>query len=134
MRISTHVDRVHHKGIDMEQEKRKHPRTGSHNLVSYVCRDDKNHVVCEGMGRTLNVSEGGILLETRDALDPSHTVSLTVALEDDLMDIQGRVAFSKKRSNGNYETGIQFLGFEEKKIRLLRQFITIYGGGLHNLE
>jgi hypothetical protein len=86
------------------------------------------------MGRTLNVSEGGILLETRKALDVSYSVSLTVALEDELMDIQGRVAFSRKRVNGSYETGIQFLGFEEKKIRLLRQFITIYGGELHSVE
>jgi len=116
------------------EEKRKHPRTGSHNLVSYVCRDSQNHVASEGMGRTLNVSEGGILLETRDALDPSYTVSLTVALEDELMDIQGRVAFSRKRLNENYETGIQFLAFEEKKIRLLRQFITIFGGELHSPE
>ena len=118
----------------MEGEKRKYPRTGSHNLVSYVCHDDKNRVVCEGMGRTLNVSEGSILLETRDAVDTSYSVSMTVALEDELMDIQGSVIFSKKRPNGNYETGIQFLGIEEKKIRFLRQFITIYGGGLHNLE
>lgn len=112
----------------MEEEKRKHPRTGSHNLVSYVCRDQENRVTREGMGRTLNVSEGGILLETREPLDPFCTVSLTVALEDELMDIKGRVAFTKKRTGGRNEAGIQFLGSEEKKIRLLRQFITIVGG------
>ncbi|RJR36504.1 MAG: PilZ domain-containing protein [Desulfobacteraceae bacterium] len=118
----------------MAGEKRKYPRTGSHNLVSYVCRDEKNNVVCEGMGRTLNVSEGGILLETHDALDTSDSISLTVALEDELMDLEGRVAFSNKRADGNYETGIQFRGFEEKKIRFLRQFITIFAGESHGIE
>jgi hypothetical protein len=116
----------------MEQEKRKHARTGSHNLVSYVCLDEENRVLSEGMGRTLNVSEGGILLETREPLDPSCTVSLTLALEDELVDIKGKIAFAKKRLSGKYVTGIEFLGSEEKKIRLLRQFITIVGGDLNS--
>lgn len=118
----------------MEAEKRRHSRTGSHNLVSYVCRDDRNRVAGEGMGRTLNVSEGGILLETREPFDPSWTVSLTLALEDELMDIRGRVSFTREREAGRYETGIQFLNSEEQKIRLLRQFIAIVGGDIGNMD
>lgn len=82
------------------------------------------------MGRTLNVSEGGILLETHTAVDPSYTVSLTLALEDELMDIKGKIAYSKKRMDGKYETGIQFFTPDDKKIRLLRQFITIFSEGM----
>src|SRR3989304_5663028 len=87
-------------GSRMEEEKRKHARTGSHNLVSYVCRDEMNRVRSEGMGRTMNVSEGGILLETREPFDPSCTISLTLALEDELMDIRGRVVFTRKSAAG----------------------------------
>lgn len=102
--------------------------------MSYVCRDERNQVAGEGMGRTLNVSEGGILLETRKPFDPSWTVSLTLALEDELMDIRGRVVFTRKGQADKYETGIQFLGSEEKKIRLLRQFIAIFGDHLTDME
>lgn len=109
----------------MEEEKRKHPRTGSHNLVSYACRDEKGQSAGYGMGRASNVGEGGIQIETNEPLLPSWTVSLSLALEDDLMDIKGRVAYSKKRPDGKYEAGIQFLPSDEKRIRLLRQFITI---------
>jgi hypothetical protein len=109
----------------MEEEKRRHPRTGSHNLVSYACRDEGGRGVSEGMGRALNVSEGGVLLETHALLAPSWTVSLTVALEDEVMEVKGKIAYTKNRSDGKYETGIQFLGSDERKVRLLRQFITI---------
>jgi hypothetical protein len=109
----------------MAEEKRRHPRTGSHNLVSYACRDEKGQAAGGGIGRALNVSEGGILLETRSPMAPSWSVSLTVALEDELMDIRGKIAYSNRRSDGKYETGIQFLESDEKKVRLLRQFVTI---------
>ena len=109
----------------MEEEKRKHPRTGSHNLVSYACRDEKGQWAGQGMGRASNVSEGGIQIETNAPLLPSWTVSLSLALEDEVLDIKGKVAYSKKRTDGKYEAGIQFLPGDEKRIRLLRQFITI---------
>ena len=44
-------------------EKRKHPRVNALNL-SYICLDEDQQVIKQGMGRTLNVSESGILLET----------------------------------------------------------------------
>ena len=118
----------------MDGEKRKHSRTGSHYLVSYVCLDDRNQVASQGMGRTLNVSEGGILLETREVLDPLYTVSLTIAFEDVLMDLKGKVVSAKRRTTDQCDIGIQFVGPEEKEIRLLRQFIVMFGGDFNDTE
>ena len=56
----------------MTLEKRIKPRADSHNILSYVCLDEENEIVEQGMGRTLNVSEGGILLETHDSIDLEH--------------------------------------------------------------
>jgi len=52
------------------------------------------------------------------------TISLTLALEDELMEIEGKVVFTRKSMDGQVETGIRFLDSGEKKVRLLRQFIT----------
>jgi hypothetical protein len=71
------------------QEKRKHARVSSLNL-SYVCLDEKDKIVKQGMGRTLNVSESGILLETHFPIDNKHIVTLTLGLEEELVDIKGR--------------------------------------------
>ena len=84
-------------------DKRQHPRIDSLNLISYVCIDETDTDVIQGMGRTLNVSEGGILLETHIQIDPKHTLSLTIGLEEDLVDIKGEVAHSKPGEDDNFE-------------------------------
>lgn len=114
-------------------EKRKYPRIDTHNLVSYVCLDEKNHISGAGMGRTLNVSEGGILLETHIPINVHPAVSLTIGLEDELMNIKGKVTYLKKRADGKFENGIQFLESDERKLRFLKQFITLFTGESDNL-
>lgn len=109
-----------------DHEKRKNPRIGSHNLISYVCLDENSVPIGQGMGRTLNISEGGILLETHSPIDPQYIVSFTVSLEDELMDIRGNVTYNKKRDDGKFEAGIQFIDIDEDKIRILKQFAVIF--------
>jgi hypothetical protein len=81
----------------MVKERRSASRYDSNNLISYVCLDNNNHESTQGMGRTLNISENGILLETHVSIDPNASMSLTIALEEELMDILGIVAYSKKK-------------------------------------
>jgi hypothetical protein len=107
-------------------EKRRHPRVDSVNL-SYVCVDESGEVVNQGMGRTLNVSESGILLETHFGISPDQALSLTIAFEEELMDIRGRVAHSKQGGAGRtFETGIEFLDMESPTIEKLRKFIKLF--------
>jgi c-di-GMP-binding flagellar brake protein YcgR len=107
-------------------EKRIDSRVESSNLLSYVCLDENNHEMMQGMGRTLNVSEGGILLETHVALDPQYSVSLTIALEDDLMVFKGKITHLRKREDGKCESGIEFIEMDEVKRRFFRQYILIF--------
>jgi len=109
-------------------EKRIATRIESSNLLSYVCLDENNHEMMQGMGRTLNVSEGGILLETHVPIDPHHIVSLTIALENDLMDLKGKIAYSRKQEDGKFESGIEFMEMDEEKRRFIRQYILIFRG------
>ncbi len=113
-------------------EKRRKFRVGSHNLLSYVCLDEENETVTQGMGRTLNVSEGGILLETHDSIDPEHIISLTIGLEDEIIDIKGKITFHKRREDGKFEYGIQFIETDEKIHRFLKQYVVIFKGEIDN--
>lgn len=108
-----------------EQEKRKHDRVESLNL-SYICEDEKGIIVNEGMGRTLNVSESGILLETHFATVPGHYLNLTVAIEDDLVDIRGRIVHSSTGEADKYQAGIQFLDIDDHALEILKKFIRIF--------
>ena len=107
------------------QEKRKHARIDSLNL-SYFCLDENNQIIKQGMGRTLNVSESGILLETHFPIDENHTIALTLGLEEDLVEITGRPVHSRTNDDGKHEVGIEFLKTNEKARKVLKQFINAF--------
>ena len=109
------------------QEKRKHARISSLNL-SYVCLDENNQIIKQGMGRTLNVSESGILLETHFPIDKSHIVTLTLGLGEDLVDIKGRPIHTRKNTGGKYEVGIEFTEPDQKASRSLKKFVDAFKG------
>ncbi len=107
--------------------KRKYPRIRSLNLLSYVCVDGNKNIVQQGMGRTLNVSEGGILLETHVPIDSQYTIFLTIGLEDDLMtNINGKVVYSKAGEAGRFESGIEFGEGSAATLGILRKYIKAF--------
>jgi c-di-GMP-binding flagellar brake protein YcgR len=111
-----------------QDDKRRNQRVKSPNLLVYLCIDEEKNKIFQGMGRTLNVSEGGILLETHVPIDPRHTLLLTIAMEEDLMHFKGRIAHSKEREDGRFESGVEFLEMDDQKRRFLSQYMIIFKG------
>ena len=105
------------------ENKRKHDRIHSLNL-SYFCLDEDNNIVKQGMGRTLNISESGILLETHFPIESNHTIQLTVSLEENLLDIIGRPVHVKSIDGGKYQIGIQFADLDENATKMLQDYIS----------
>ncbi len=105
---------------------RKQKRFRSLNLLSYVCIDENQNVARQGMGRTLDVSEDGILIETHAPIALQHTISLTIGLEDDVTEIDGRAVYSRPGGPGKYESGIAFYGKNEAGLRILREYIKAF--------
>jgi len=105
--------------------KRKYQRIPSLNL-SYICLDENNNIVKQGMGRTLNISESGILLETHFPIESKYLVLMTIALKEDLLEIKGKPIHSRSNETGEFEIGIEFLEPDQDSIRLLENFINKY--------
>ena len=105
------------------ENKRKHERIQSLNL-SYICLDEDQNVVKQGMGRTLNISESGILLETHFPIEPKHVVQLTISLEENLLDLKGKPVHVQSIDQGKYEIGIQFVELDQSSSDLLKKFIS----------
>jgi hypothetical protein len=110
----------------LQKERRKHSRINSLNLLSYLVTDRKGQVVTQGVGRTLNVSESGILLETHTPVNPDHKVSLFVALENDLVDVTGTIIYSAISKEAKYHTGIAFENPDEASRQILERFIAAF--------
>jgi hypothetical protein len=104
------------------EEKRKHQRFSSLNL-SYICLDEDQREVKQGMGRTLNLSESGILLETHFPIAESHHVILSIGLGEVLVDLRGRPVHVHDTGQGTYEIGIEFIDPDDRALRSVRQFV-----------
>jgi len=104
------------------EEKRKYFRINSLNL-SYVFINGSDEIDKQSMGRTLNISEAGILLEMHFPVKPQDNLLLSLGLEEDVIDIKGKVVHSKATGSGTYELGIQFIDPDEKAKGALRQFV-----------
>ena len=105
------------------ENKRKHDRIQSLNL-SYICLDEDENIVKQGMGRTLNISESGILLETHFPIELKHVVQLTISLEEDLLDIKGKPVHVRSSGQGKYEIGIQFVELDQGASQIIKKFVS----------
>ncbi|MGD2271494.1 MAG: PilZ domain-containing protein [Desulfobacterales bacterium] len=107
------------------KEKRKFIRIDSLNL-SYVLVDGNNDDEKQTMGRTLDVSEAGIRLETAVPVELDSTLMLTIGLEEELVDIKGRVVHSSKGEGDRYQLGVEFFDKDEKASIILKKFIAAF--------
>lgn len=108
------------------ENKRKHERIQSLNL-SYICLDEDNNIIKQGMGRTLNISESGILLEAHFPIEPNHTIQMTISLEEDLLDIKGKPVHVQSIDGGKYQIGIRFVDLDENAAKILYNYISVSG-------
>ncbi len=90
-----------------EQEQRQATRINSLNL-SYFCIDENGRVTHQGMGRTLNISTTGVLLEANEDLPLSKTIDMEIAMKNDLIDASGTIIHSTKAKDDIFHIGIHF--------------------------
>ena len=109
-----------------KEEKRRHLRIDSMHLLNYVFTDEAQEGTTQGMGRTLNVSEAGILLETHAPIDVGYVVSLTIGIEEEVVDIKGRVVYTKENDNDMFESGIEFFDVDSTALKILGQYIAAF--------
>jgi len=106
--------------------KRKNPRVKTSNGVSYVCIDENGNEIEQGMGKTIDISLGGILLETSVRIESKYILIATIDLKGNLIEIRGKVAYSRKIEFGEFLNGIQFLETLERQIKIIAEFIKVH--------
>lgn len=107
-------------------EKRKYTRVDSIYLLNYVNLDENDKELMQGMGRTINVSQSGIMLETHLPFKENDTVDVVVGLKEDMVTIRGKVIFTRTADSGRYQSGIQFLHIEDESLATLRRYIDAF--------
>ena len=70
----------------MGEEKRKYPRVPTTNAVSYICLDADEKPFEEGMGITINISQGGALLETHLEIRGEYLLLISIDVKRNVME------------------------------------------------
>jgi len=63
-------------------DKREYQRVETRNVVSYVCVDKEGNEIGEGMGETLNISQGGIFLKSAYPIESEFILLMSIDLEN----------------------------------------------------
>ncbi len=108
----------------MTENKRHHERYDALNLLSYVCLDSDGKQWTQGMGRTLNISETGLQLETHEPIETRYVVLLSVGIEEDVVDIRGEVKYCNRGADRKFESGIEFVGVPAEGYVNLKRYIN----------
>ena len=91
----------------MSTERRRYLRPEALNLLDYLVVDAQGRQGEYSMARTLNVSKGGILMETHIPLPKGQQVMITLGLCDQLIDVMGNIVYTAEDS-GRFQHGIEF--------------------------
>jgi len=104
-------------------EKRKYPRVQIHNLISYVCLDDDGKPIKNLMGTALDVSQGGLLLETTHQIEPGDVILITTDDKDRLIEINGKATYCRETGSGKFYVGISFQGTPDENIQFVQHMV-----------
>ena len=109
----------------MGKERRRNIRPAALNLLDYLVVDDRGGQGEYSMGRTLNISIGGILMETHIPLPVGQQVMITLGLENELVDIMGKIKYSTFEA-GRHHNGIEFFNVAEHDLEILHHYVRIF--------
>ncbi len=114
-------------------EKRKYQRIKTQNLISYFLLDENGKIISQGLGIAMDISKGGILLQTVYAIESRVIALAAIDREKNLFKVKGRLAYSKKTSIGTYFSGIKFIGMEKHVTKFIANLVKEYNYNGNNL-
>jgi hypothetical protein len=94
--------------MSTSEERRKWPRVLAEHLVSYAHFDEQGEPDDVGMARTLDLSEGGILLEMTHPLEDGSAVEIKMVSGERILRAQGEVVHSAALPPGRWHVGVRF--------------------------
>ena len=102
------------------KEKRTSRRIRSLNLTSYTPKKGEEQEYIVSIGRTLDVSDGGVKVETHRKLATGTELEMDIAIEDKIVNAKGEVVHTEELKNGLFGTGIRFTYISEEDRKILR--------------
>jgi hypothetical protein len=84
------------------------PRVPAEHLVSYTLYDEEGDPDDMAMARTLDLSEGGILLEMTRPARPGSRLEMKMVSGEHIIRARGQVVYSQLLSPDRWRVGVRF--------------------------
>ena len=94
--------------------------------LSYHGLDVQSNVVDRYMGVALNVSQGGIQIETDHMIFTEYILLMFYDYKGNYIVTKGKVVYSKEDESGKFKTGIQLTGVNGDNHKFVKQLIQSY--------
>ncbi len=107
-------------------ERRNYPRVKTCNLISYMAIKENGEITDLGMGRALDISQNGIFLETPRLLFTEYISLMSTDLDNNLIEIKGKVIYSGVNSSGMIGNGIRLPGQHHENIQFATRLIKVF--------
>jgi Tfp pilus assembly protein PilZ len=88
--------------------------------------DESGNQTKEGRGKSVNISQGGILIETYDSFEWQDILLLFIDIEDESVSIKGKVIYCNAAIFGKFRAGIQFLETNRKIVTFMSGLLKMY--------
>ena len=107
------------------RKKPRHKRLETLNLVSLSHKDQNGHVDLEIVGRTLDLSEGGILLECSQAVPSENKeVEVILGIREHVIKVKGEIVHMRDLEDDNIGLGIAFRDLSADNARIINGFMS----------
>ncbi len=113
-------------------DQRKYPRINIRVLASFEYYDDDGELFDRKLGAILDISLGGMLIETDEIIKANYVEIIFVNYKNKLMSIVGSIVHSRKSENGKAKTGLCFHGAESENIKIATNLIRTHYHGKKN--
>jgi hypothetical protein len=114
-------------------DQRKYARIKTRNLIYHSSIDETGKLVSQGLGQALNISKGGILLETPYPIESDLLSLMATDAENNKIEIKGKLIYCTKLSTGMYRSGIEFIGTDKRVEKFVSKLVREYNYRKNNL-
>ena len=108
------------------EEKRINKRIKSVNLLSYVSMDKNNTLLEQGMGRSQNISLGGLRMVSHVPIEAQFIQLIAIDNMEELIKFKGMVTYCRGARSKQFHTGIRFIETHERISKIVMGMIKAF--------
>jgi len=75
------------------------------------------------MGSALDISQGGMLLETTQQIEPGNGILVMADEQDRIVEINGKAAYCREAGSGKFYVGISFQGTHDENVQFVQHMV-----------